>query len=83
MPAADQIPASSPPSTYAIADLIDQKPGSLGRVAALTFQRALWIGIGLYLAGIRGQKLKQAAFVASATLTTVIAAGFIRKGRRQ
>jgi len=83
MPAADHIATGSPPSSYAIADLIDQKPGSLGRVAALTFNRAIWIGIGLYLGGIRGQKLKQAAFIASATLTTVIAAGFIRKGKTQ
>ena len=83
MPTATQIPEGSPPSSYAIADLVNQKPGSFGRVAALTLNRAVWIGIGLYLGGIRGQKLKQAAFIASATLTAVIAAGFIRKGRTQ
>ena len=82
MPERDRIPAGSPPSTYAIADMVNRKPGAVGRVAALTIQRAIWIGLGLYLAGIRGSKVKRGAFFASATLTGVIAAGFIKKGRK-
>jgi hypothetical protein len=83
VPPSPQIPGGSPPSTYAIASMLNREPGAVGRVAALTIQRAIWIGLGLYLAGIRGSRVKRGALFASATLTTVIAAGFIRKGRTQ
>jgi len=82
MPPSPQVPAGSPPSTYAIASMVNREPGAVGRVAVLTIQRAIWIGLGLYLAGISRSKVKRGAFLASATLTAVIAARLIVKAKQ-
>jgi hypothetical protein len=59
----------SPPSSYAIADLVDGKPGSLGRTVSLTAQRAAFIVPGLYVAGIRWPKLATGAIYGSIGIT--------------
>ena len=45
-----------PPSTYAIAALMEGQPGSIGRVANLTLSRMVFIAPGLFLAGVRDPK---------------------------
>ena len=59
----------SPPSTYEIAALLDGEQGAGWRVASLTMQRALIIGTGLWLAGIRDRKLVVGSLTASVTVT--------------
>ena len=44
----------APPSSYAIADVLESKPGAFGRTAKLTGIRALVIAPGLFLGGVRG-----------------------------
>jgi hypothetical protein len=59
------VEAESPPSSYAIADLVNRKPGALGRTASLTLQRSLFIVPGLYVAGIRDRKVFTGALYGS------------------
>jgi hypothetical protein len=58
----------APPSTYAIVDLLDGKPGALVRVAGLTVLRAGFIVPGLYIAGVR-RDLLRTSLAASASIT--------------
>lgn len=58
----------APPSTYAVAALIDGEPGALPRVVGLTLLRAVPIGVGLYIAGERKHVVRNATIV-STTLT--------------
>jgi hypothetical protein len=59
----------SPPSTYAIAGLLDGEPGSLYRTIEVTALRAFFIGTGLYVSGLRGAPLLRGALMASAGVT--------------
>lgn len=52
---------NAPPSSYAIADMIEGKPGSLSRVVKLTAVRSLFLVPGLYVAGVRGPTLLKGA----------------------
>ena len=64
----------SPPSVYAIAAWVDGEPGATMRVVGLTLERAAFIGMGLWLAGIRGSDLVAGSLAASATVSAWIAA---------
>ena len=53
------------PSSTSAADLIEGKPGSLGRAFLHTVGRATLIGTGLYAAGYRGKDLVKGSIAAS------------------
>lgn len=72
----------APPSSYAIASLIDGEPGSLGRVAVLTLQRSLIVSPGLYLSGLRGRQLVRSSLLASASVTGLLVAWYWLKYKR-
>lgn len=63
-----EIPIGYPPSTYAVDDLVEGRPGGLGRVLILTAMRAAFVAPGLYLAGQRKDMIKTSLFV-SGTIT--------------
>lgn len=64
----DDVERDAPPSAYAIADLLDGRPGALTRVAGLTIMRAAFIAPGLYLTGVR-ERVVVRSLAASATIT--------------
>lgn len=66
------VEAGAPPSTYAIADVIEGKPGAWSRTLVLSTQRAFFIAPGLFLAGIRGPQLVKGALLSSATITAFL-----------
>ena len=66
------VEAESPPSAYAIADLVEKKPGAAGRTFVLTLQRSLLIAPGLAVAGLRGEKLAVASVYASVGVTLAL-----------
>lgn len=84
------IEKKSPPSSYAIAGVLEGEPGSVGRVIFGTLQRSLFLAPGLGLAGLRGEQLVRSALLASASITgclfglyTLRRGGYIKKwGRR-
>ncbi len=78
----DYVLPHSPPSSYAIADLIERRPGSVGRVAQLTVTRALFAAPGLWLAGVRGRQLLVASVAASATITAWLIAYYAARRRK-
>lgn len=78
----DLVELQSPPSTYAIADLLDGRPGAGVRVADLTLQRALLIGSGLFLAGFRDRELLKGAISASMAVTAWIALDYAIQRRK-
>jgi len=61
----------SPPSTYAIAALVDGEPGAFGRVVKLTLFRAIPIGVGLRIAGQR-ERLARSSLIVSASITAAM-----------
>ena len=71
----------SPPSSYAIAGVLDGERGAWGRVARATAERSVMIAPGLWLAGIRGRELLAGAALASVSITTVLFAHYWRKKR--
>ncbi len=67
------VEAESPPSAYAISDLVQRKPGAVGRTFVLTLQRSLLIAPGLYVAGLRGRRLMTGSVYASIGVTLALA----------
>lgn len=63
----------APPSTYAIASLVDGDPGALGRVVLLTAFRAVPVGVGLRLMGHK-QKLVTTSLAVSPSITAAMIA---------
>lgn len=63
--------SAAPPSEYAIARLVDGKPGSLWEVVTLTGLRALLVAPGLVVAdeSMRGEKLVKTSLFVSGTIT--------------
>lgn len=59
----------SPPSSYAIYDLVTGVPGALPRTIGLTAVRSIFIAPGLYLAGVRGWTLVKGSLLASAFIS--------------
>jgi len=70
---------SSPPSTYAIAAVLNNEPGAWGRVLLSTIVRGFAIAPGLYLAGIRGRQCVKGAALSSVGLTTILFLLYIHK----
>ena len=62
----------SPPSSYAVAGVLEGKPGAWGQVALGTAQRAMFILPGLAIAGARGRALWLGAFLGSVGITTAL-----------
>lgn len=77
---AQYVDAGSPPSSYAIADVYEGRPGAVGRVLIGTGQRSLFILPGLWVAGIKGPKLVTGALAGSAAITLAL---FIFYGLRR
>lgn len=69
----------APPSTYAIAALVDGEPGALGRVVVLTLFRSIPIGVGLRLAGQRKRLVKTSVTVSSTITAAMLAYAYGRK----
>ena len=67
------VEAESPPSAYAISDLVQRKPGAVGRTFVLTLQRSLLIAPGLYVTGLRGRRLLIGSVYASVAVTLALA----------
>ena len=70
-----------PPSSYAIADLVEGRRGAIGRTIFLTASRVPWIFTGLALSGVRGQQLVVGSLVTSVALTTWITLFYLTGGR--
>lgn len=62
----------APPSSYAIAALLEGEPNALDRVVRLTLKRVLFIAPGLFLAGRRGENLVKESLAASASITVLL-----------
>jgi hypothetical protein len=63
-----------PPSTYAIHDLLEGRPGALVRVLGLTLCRALFVAPGLFLVGVRRPaQLAGYSLAASASISAMMA----------
>lgn len=75
------IEADSPPSTYAIAALVDGEQGAWLRVTELTLIRAAMIGVGLWFAGLRHRQLVSAAVAGSAAVTGILALDYRGRAR--
>lgn len=79
----------APPSSYAIASVMEGEPEGPGRVIVGTLQRSLFIAPGLALAGLRGESLVKSALLASASITGCLfglyalrRGGYIRSWRK-
>lgn len=71
--------AQPPPSDYAIADLVNGVPGAFGRTLFLTALRAVPIGIGLHLVGVRQRRPQRALGISGAVTVTMIGYAYGRK----
>ena len=76
------VEAQAPPSSYAIADMIEGKPGSLPRVAKLTALRSVFLLPGLYVAGVRGSMLLRGAGLGSVGLSLYLLGLYSVRKRR-
>jgi len=72
----------SPPSSYAIADLVAGEPGALSRTLSLTLQRAFFVAPGLYVAGIRDRQLLLGSFYGSIGISLWLVGLYSLKARR-
>ena len=66
------IEPNAPPSSYAIADVIEGRPGGWRRTAGLTAWRAVVISPGLIIAGIRGRPLILGSILGSVSATVYL-----------
>jgi hypothetical protein len=62
----------SPPSSYAVAGVLEGERGAWNRVAFGTLQRSLFIAPGLAMAGIRGGELVKGSLYSSLSITGFI-----------
>lgn len=72
----------SPPSSYAIAAVLEGERGAWWRVARATGTRALLLIPGLWVGGVRGTALFTGALAGSAGLTVALYRYYWRKRRR-
>lgn len=77
------IEANAPPSSYAIADVIEARPGAWPRTVGLTAWRSVVIAPGLALAGVRGRRLVAGSIGASCVLTAYLLGYYWVAKRRQ
>jgi hypothetical protein len=72
----------SPPSSYAVAAVLEGEPGGWGKVAIGTAQRAMFIVPGIAIAGGRGKTLWLGAVLGSVGITLMLFAfyGAQRRG---
>jgi hypothetical protein len=63
------IEPNAPPSSYAIADVIEGRPGGWTRTFGLTLWRAVIISPGLIVAGVRGRPLVVGSLLGSVSAT--------------
>ncbi len=76
------VEAQAPPSSYAIADMIEGKSGALPRVVKLTALRSVFLVPGLYVAGIRGATLLKGAGFGSVGLSLYLLGLYSLRKRR-
>lgn len=78
------IEPNAPPSSYAIADVIEGRPGGWPRTVGLTLWRAVVLSPGLIVAGLRGRPLVLGSLLGSVS-ATVYLLGYYRwqKAKRQ
>lgn len=76
------VEAHAPPSSYAIADAIEGKPGAWPRVAGLTAVRTAFILPGLLLAGIRGKQALTGATYGSVGISLYLLALYGSRKRK-
>lgn len=76
------VEAQAPPSSYAIADMIEGKPGALPRVVKLTALRSVFLVPGLYVAGVRGPALLKGAAWGSVGLSLYLLGLYSTRKRR-
>jgi hypothetical protein len=62
----------SPPTSYAIAALVEDEPGALTAVGKVTLQRALFMSPGLLLAGVAPRKVIKTALLTSASISGML-----------
>ena len=78
------IEPNAPPSSYAIADVIEGRPGGWSRTAGLTLWRAVVISPGLIVAGIRGKPLLLGSLLGSVSATVYLLGYYqLQKARRE
>lgn len=76
------VEAQAPPSSYAIADMIEGKPGALPRAIKFTALRSVFLVPGLYAAGIRGTTLLKGAGLGSVGLSLYLLGLYSVRKRR-
>jgi hypothetical protein len=69
---------NDPPSSYALVDLLEGRPGALARTVGLTAVRAGLIAPGLYVAGVR-ERLAVKSLAASTSITLFLLAWYAVK----
>jgi len=79
---AESTPATLP-SSDAVADLLDGKPGAIWGVAGSTLLRAGLIGAGMYAAGFRDQRVLVRGAVAGAFAIELFVFGWVMHQRRK
>lgn len=73
----------SPPSTYAVLDFVEGRPGATLRLLGLTAMRSLFVAPGLYLAGVRRPaQLAGYSLAASVSISVCLVAYYGLRGPR-
>jgi len=67
----------SPPSSYAVAGVLEGERGAWGRVLTGTLQRSLFIAPGLAAAGVRDEQLVRGSLFSSLSITGFIFVTYI------
>lgn len=69
----------SPPSSYAIAALIEREPNALEEVIKVTLKRSLFIAPGLYLSGIKDTQLVKSSIIGSISISVMLYFYYLNK----
>ena len=62
----------SPPSSYAVAAVLEGEPGGWWKVAKATALRAVFVAPGVAVAGLRGRKLVLGSLLGSVGITIAL-----------
>ena len=78
------IEPNAQPSSYAIADVIEGRPGGWPRTFGLTLWRAVIISPGLIVAGVRGRPLVVGSLLGSVSATLYLLGYYqLQKAKRR
>ena len=72
----------SPPTTYAIAAVLDGEPGGWTKVILGAAARSVFLAPGLAVSGLRGRQLALSAVLGSISITTMLFPYYMLKRKR-